>query len=110
MTSQRTIDFRYAPPNSWTNLCFPDDPFKSLVREDGALLYGFEQLVFYSWRFRRVIEFCLTSADKAVTVTQRTESARVPVVITTLTYPTAVLELRTFSHQGANGRRTDIVL
>ncbi|MCE7989136.1 MAG: hypothetical protein DYG89_48905 [Caldilinea sp. CFX5] len=110
MAVPRTIDFRFAPPNSWTNLCFPDDPYKSLVREDGALLYGFEQLIFFSWHFKRVIEFSLITADKPRSVNQRTESARVPVVITTLTYPTAVLELRTFAHQTADGRRSDVVL
>jgi len=88
----------------------PDDPYKSLVSESGALLYGFEQMIFFSWHFKRVIEFSLISADKPLAVAQRTESARVPAVITTLTYPTAVLELRTFAHQDANGRRTDVVL
>ncbi|GIK75771.1 MAG: hypothetical protein BroJett021_47590 [Chloroflexota bacterium] len=110
MNSQRTIDFRYAPPVSWTNICYPDDPYKSLVSESGALLYGFDPLIFFSWHFKRVIEFSLISADKPVSVTQRTESARVPVVITTQSYPTAVLELRTFAHQDAAGRRTDVVL
>ncbi|MFO7635365.1 MAG: hypothetical protein R6W76_22665 [Caldilinea sp.] len=80
------------------------------MSEFGALLYGFDPLIFFSWHFKRVIEFSLITADKPVHVTQRTESARVPVVITTLTYPTAVLELRAFAHQGANGRRTDVVL
>lgn len=110
MATTRTIDFRYAPPVSWTNICYPDDSFKSLVSETGALLYGFDPLIFFSWHFKRVIEFSLISADKPTNITQRTESARVPVVITTLTYPTAVLELRSFAHQGRAGRRTDVVL
>lgn len=110
MTTQRTIDFRYAPPICWTNICYPDDPYKSLVSESGALLYGFDPLIFFSWHFKRVIEFSLISADKPVNVAQRTESARVPVVITTLNYPTAVLELRTFAHLDSDGRRTDVVL
>ena len=80
------------------------------MSESGALLYGFDPLIFFSWHFKRVIEFSLISADKPVSITQRTESARVPVVITTLTYPTAVLELRTFAHQDDSGRRTDVVL
>lgn len=110
MATTRTIDFRYAPPVSWTNICYPDDAYKSLVSETGALLYGFETLIFFSWHFKRVVEFSLISADKPTAITQRTESARVPVVITTLTYPTAVLELRAFAHQGPRGRRTDVVL
>ncbi len=80
MTSQRTIDFRYAPPNTWTSICYPDDPYKSLVSESGALLYGFDPLIFFSWHFKRVIEFSLISADKVVSVTpahgERTRAGR----------------------------------
>jgi ABC-type Fe3+ transport system permease subunit len=81
MATTRTIDFRYAPPISWTSICYPDDPCKSLVSETGALLYGFDPLIFFSWHFKRVIEWSLISADKPTAVTQRTESARVPALI-----------------------------
>jgi hypothetical protein len=108
--SARAIDFRYGPPDVWTAICFPDDPHKSLVREDGALLYGFEDRTFNSWRFRRVLEFRLRSAQGALSTVQQTESAQVPVVVTTVTYPKATLTLRAFGHRDEEGRRTDVVL
>jgi len=33
----RTIDFRFAPPVVFTSICRPDDPHKTLVRQDSAL-------------------------------------------------------------------------
>ena len=110
MTNTRKIDFRYAPAISWTSICRPDDPYKTLVREDGALLYGFFSNTFESWYFERVIEFSIQSAPHAPRITQRTESARVPVVVTTLEYRKATLELRAFGHRHGNGLRTDVVL
>src|SRR5262245_34373017 len=32
------IDHRYASGSTWTAMCHPDDPHKTLVREDGAAL------------------------------------------------------------------------
>ena len=110
MNSNRTVDFRYAPASSWTAICRPDDPHKSLVREDGALLYGIRSNTFASWYFNRVIEFSLESSDEPISVEQRTESARVPVVVTRILYPLADLELQTFAHLDEDGRRTDVVL
>jgi hypothetical protein len=110
MSTARTIDFRYAPPDRWTAICFPDDPHKSLVREDGALLYGFHDRTFESWRFRRVLEFRLRSARGPALIDQQTESAKIPVVVTTLTYPKATLTLHAFGHRDVQGRRTDVVL
>ncbi|MCD6340079.1 MAG: hypothetical protein J7M29_11965, partial [Verrucomicrobia bacterium] len=37
------VDFRYAPPQWQTAICFPDDPFKSLADKSGALLYHYRQ-------------------------------------------------------------------
>ncbi len=110
MSTSRTVDFRYAPPNVFTSICRPDDPHKSLVRQDGALLYGFQAPSFESWQFRRVIEFRLRSRLGPQSIRQRTESARVPVVITTIDYPRATLTLRAFGHLDEQGRRTDVVL
>ncbi|MFN8491108.1 MAG: hypothetical protein U0350_26165 [Caldilineaceae bacterium] len=110
MNHQRTIDFRYAPPLSWTAICRPDDPDKTLVSERGALLYGFESHSFESWHFRRVFEFGLHTAQGVQSIRQTTESARIPVVITTLEYSHATLTLRTFGHLDEAGRRSDVVL
>jgi len=35
------IDFRYSPHHYYTPICFPDDWQKTLVKEDGAMLYDF---------------------------------------------------------------------
>jgi hypothetical protein len=110
MMSHRTIDFRYAPPITWTSICRPDDPHKTLVSEHGALLYGFGLRSFESWFFRRVFEFGLRSGKGPQAIQQATESARVPVVVTTIECTHATLTLRAFGHQDDAGRRTDVVL
>ena len=97
----RMIDFRYAPPVAFTSICRPDDPHKTLVRQDGALLYDFQAPSFESWHFRRVIEFRLRSRGGPQRVRQVTESARVPVVVTSIDYPRATLTMRAFGHQDA---------
>lgn len=106
----RTIDFRYAPPVVFTSICRPDDPYKTLVRQDGALLYDFQAPSFESWHFRRVIEFRLRSRGGPQKIRQVTESARVPVVVISIDYPRATLTMRAFGHQDDRGRRTDVVL
>jgi hypothetical protein len=110
MDTRHTIDFRYAPPYRWTAICRPDDPYKTLVREDGALLYGYRSNTFISWHFKRVIEFGVETTDKPIRSEQHTESARVPVVVTTTEYPHAKLEMRTFAALDGEQRRTDVVL
>lgn len=109
MSDPHTIDFRFRPSSSWTLLCHPDDPHKSLVREDGALLYGFHADSFESWQFDRVFEFTAETTHPPVRVTQATESARRPIVHTTLTYPDQTVRLVTFAHDHS-GVRCDIVL
>lgn len=109
MNDSHQIDFRYAPPSSWTNICLVDDFYKSLVREDGALLYGFRSEAFNGWHFDRVYEFGIRAAHGPVSVSQVTESPRFPCVVTTLEYAKASLELKAFAHY-KDGRRTDVVL
>lgn len=105
----RTIDFRYGPAAGWTAICRPDDAHKSLVSETGALLYD---LVSDrgAWCFTRTIELALRTDGAPVEVSQRTEDARTPVVRTTIRYPHAALELTTFAHLAADGRRADVAL
>jgi hypothetical protein len=42
-TPQNAVDFRYSPPEWQTAICLPDDPQKSLVDKNGALLYHYQQ-------------------------------------------------------------------
>lgn len=108
--TERKIDFRYSPSIVWTSICRPDDPHKSLVSEEGSMLYNFYAVGFQAWRFNRVFEFDIHSLDKPQHIDQNTESARVPIVITTLRYERATLELRAFGHEHDDGKRTDVVL
>lgn len=109
LMSSRTIDFRYAPRDGWTLICGPDDAHKSLVREDGALLYGFDGRVVDVCQFHTVLELSAGTALRPLAVEQRTESARRPIVRTVLRYPNQTLELVAFAHD-EGGRRTDVVL
>lgn len=112
MMTDRKIDFRYAPAVPWTCIGRPDDPYKTLVSAEGALLYDFEPDVFHSttFRFKRTIALRLQTDRQPIEITQQTESARVPVVKTTLRYPQATLELAAFGHQHHGDRRTDVIL
>ena len=38
---ERIVDFRFAPAESWTVICLPDDWLKTAVGSNGALLYDF---------------------------------------------------------------------
>jgi len=104
----RTIDFRWAPDSVWTLICFPDDPWKSLVREDGALLYDYNAAAFDEWRFDRIIEFGVQTTHRPERVTQWTESARRAIVHTRIEYPSQTLELVAFA-DGEPGMRSDVV-
>jgi hypothetical protein len=108
--NERTIDFRYAPRSVWTCIGRPDDPYKSLVREDGALLYEFTAMGLDVWRFGRVYEFDIQTDRDPLDHTQTTESARVPIVTTQIRYPQATLTLQAFGHAHDGDRRTDVVL
>ena len=112
MTTQRKIDFRYAPTVRWTCIGRPDDPHKTLVSAEGSLLYDFELDAFHSttFRFKRTVAFRLQTDRQPLEIGQQTESAHVPVVKTTLRYPKATLELTAFGHQHHGDRRTDVVL
>jgi hypothetical protein len=107
--TSRRIDFRYAPPDGWTLICRPDDPHKSLVREDGALLYGFDGRTVDVCQFHSVIELSAGGAHRPVSVEQETELAHRAIVRTTVRYPDQTLELVAFGHRH-DGRRTDVVL
>jgi len=79
------------------------------VREDGALLYGFQPEWSSGWHFQRVYEFGIRAAHGPRSVTQTTESPRFPCVVTTLDYAKASLELKAFAHRQGD-RRMDVVL
>ena len=104
------IDFRFAPPRSWTAICLADDPSKSLVGESGELLYDFRSRTFESWRFERVIRFSAETASAPLRVAQRTESPRRGIAETVLEYPRQRLTLTAFGDRDDDGARRDVVL
>ena len=110
--SNRTIDFRFAPTSRWANIGRPDDPFKSLVREDGALLLDWQGPVGDvggSGYFKKVLSLGAYNAQKPASVTQRSDKASNNIVITRLDYAFCVLTLTAFGHVH-EGLRTDVVL
>lgn len=110
--SQRGIDHRYAPPIQWTSICRPDDPHKTLVDQDGVLLYDYQavQSDLERYSFRRRISFYAQAADNFRVIEQRTESARIPVVHTLLDYSRFSLQLISFAYQDDSNRRSDVVI
>ena len=103
------LDFSFAPARVWSCIGRPDDAFKSLVDEQGRLLYGFESDAPDVFRFSRTLAWRLTLNGEPG-VSQVTESARVPVVVTTLSWAQATLRLQAFARLDGQGRRADVVL
>jgi hypothetical protein len=108
------IDQRFAPSRTWTSLARPDDAWKTLVDEQGRLLYGFErpsndEEALFRLGFRQVVSFRLLSGPPMVSWSQRLPHPATPMVETVLSYPHAELQLATLGFKAANGSRTDIV-
>jgi hypothetical protein len=103
------VDYRFRPAASWTAICHPDESDKTLVRGDGALLYGFRTRTWITYAFDRVIEFGIAGDELPRSVEQRTESAARGIVVTTLRYDQAELTLRAFRHV-VDARALDVVL
>lgn len=98
--TDRTIDFRYASRSTWACIGRPDDEYKTLIRHDGGLQYG----------WRRTFRFGLAHVLESPRVKQYSESARSAVTVTVLDYGFATLTLTAFGHEHDGGRRTDVVL
>ena len=113
MKSNRVIDFRHAPPSRWTCISRPDDKFKTVIREDGALLYDYVQPIRngrLQGGFHTEIGFKLLVATSPLEVTQVSDDPQNSIVVTTLRYRFATLTLHSFGYAEPTGRRTDIVL
>jgi hypothetical protein len=105
------IDFKYSPRHWQTTICFPDDPFKSLVGQQGDLRYGFAKALLVGMEdFRTVCTFSLAGMQDDRVVRQWLESPYVPIVHTLIDRPTAELELVAFASRRAGEGRVDNVL
>ncbi len=100
----KEVDYRYAPDWYVTNICFPDDSFKTVVGPLGQMFYGFSAIgekgeIFYPYikgrGFYTVLHFF---ADEGMKInSQKLHSPRVPIVETYSTYGGMDILQETFS-------------
>ena len=90
------IDFRYTPLASQAAFCFPDDPRKSLVSNQGELLYGHPGKGNAEY-FPVTAGFDLNGMEPLRVVSQTMESAQIPVVRTKFDKPLALTTFATDS-------------
>ncbi len=127
----RTIDFRHQPTVQQACLGFADDPFKTIVREDGSLNYHYagrndfseERLKYYEsvspWHrptngnheFLHRLKPRFTHRDMLVSRTQDHGDPRVALVRTLEQFENSSLEWECFAYQDQKaGVRADVVL
>jgi hypothetical protein len=107
----QTIDFRYAPRHWQTTICFPDDPYKSLVGQLGDLRYGFAKALLVGMEdFSTVCSFSLAGMQDDRVVRQWLESPSVPILHTLVDRPAAEFELVAFASRRKEEGRVDNVL
>ena len=105
------IDFRYAPHQSQSTVCFPDDPYKTIVGQAGDLRYGFAKSLFVGMEdFQTIVEFSLAGFADDRVVKQWIEGPGVPVVHTAIERPAATFELIAFATRYQDEGRVDNVL
>src|SRR5579863_1404882 len=104
--SNQEVDFRYAPRNQQSTICFPDDPRKTIVGHTGDLRYGFAKSLSAGMEnFGTVIEFSLAGFQDDKVLRQWVESPAVPMVHTVIDRPAATLELIAFATRHAGEGR-----
>jgi hypothetical protein len=91
---ERIVDFRYAPAESWTVICLPDDWLKTAVGNSGALLYDFGPGPYG----RGLTSIAVGMREDSLLVTgQSFDDPRVPILSTRLTGRGTVIEEQAFS-------------
>lgn len=106
-----TIDFRYAPEDFQSTICFPDDPVKTLVGKWGDLRCDFPHDQFAGInQFGTIVEFTLAGMNRDVWVEQTMEAPGIPIVHTRIDRPAATMELTAFATRRAGEGRVDNVL
>jgi hypothetical protein len=105
------VDFRYAPRNQQSTICFPDDPRKTIVGQAGDLRYGFAKSFSAGMEnFSTLVEFSLAGFQDDKILRQWIESPAVPIVHTLIDRPAATFELIAFATRHAGEGRVDNVL
>lgn len=105
------VDFRFAPADFQSTICFPDDPHKTVLGKRGELRYDFPQdRVAGIDQFGTIIEFHLAGMGEETWRAQTMEAPDVPIVHTHLERAGASLELIAFATRRAGEGRVDNVL
>jgi hypothetical protein len=106
------VDFRYAPRNQQSTICFPDDSNKTVVGHAGDLRYGFTRSLSAGMEnFSTVIEFSLAGFQDDKILRQWIESPGAPIVHTLIGRPSATFELTAFAtRHGSEGRVDNVML
>jgi hypothetical protein len=105
------VDFRFAPADFQSTICFPDDPDKTVLGKRGDLRYDFPADIFASIdQFGTIVEFGLAGMGDETWRDQKMEGPGVPIVHTRRERPAASLELIAFATRRDGEGRVDNVL
>ncbi len=105
------VDFRYAPRNQQSTICFPDDSKKTIVGQAGDLRYGYVKSPSAGMEnFGTLVEISLAGFQDDKALRQWVESPGVPIVHTLIDRPAATLELIAYATRHASEGRVDNVL
>ncbi|MGD0479956.1 MAG: hypothetical protein ABSA42_07285 [Terracidiphilus sp.] len=105
------VDFRFAPEDFQSTICFPDDPAKTVVGKHGDLRYDFpsDPLAGFN-QFGTIVEFTLSGMARDTWVEQKMEAPGIPILHTVIDRPTARVELIAFASRRPNEGRVDNML
>lgn len=105
------VDFRFAPAQWQSTICFPDDPDKTVIGKGGDLRYDFPSNPFAGiGEFGVIVEFTLAGMPRSQWVSQRMEEPGVSIVHTLIEQPNAIMELIAFPTRREGEGRVDNVL
>jgi hypothetical protein len=105
------IDFRFAPADFQSTICFPDDPDKTVIGKRGDLRYDFPADIFASiGQFGTIVEFAAAGMGQDTWREQTMEAPGVPIVHTRLDREAANVELIAFATRREGEGRVDNVL
>jgi hypothetical protein len=105
------VDFRYAPADYQSTICFPDDPAKTLIGKWGDLRYDFPRDQFAAInQFGTIVEFTLSGMARDTWAGQTMEAPGIPIVHTRIERATATIDLIAFCTRRESEGRVDNVL
>jgi hypothetical protein len=105
------VDFRFAPSDFQSTICFPDDPDKTVLGKYGDLRYDFPSSPFAGIdQFCTIVEFTLAGMMRDTWRHQHMEAPGIPIAHTLIERPTAYMELITFATRREGEGRVDNVL